>query len=137
MVIPRLTVTKGASGEQYRKVHDEESWQAFTQAVADHLPHLMPHMALFEGSSLVTAFNMLVTRREIFNRYCEDLFKILDVVFEKVGPRAHFYLRRYPGFLAERFLLMWIRHERLRVAEVPMILLDDGAVPPEKRIFLS
>jgi len=39
--------------------------------------------------------------------------------------------------LAERFLLMWLRHERLRVAEVPMILLDDGAVPPEKRVFLS
>lgn len=137
IVIPRLTVTKGPTAEQYRKVHDAESWEAFEKAIADHLPHLMPYMALFEGTNLVTAFNMMVTRREIFNRYCEDLFKILDVVFEKVGPRVHFYQRRYPGFLAERFLLMWLRHERLRVAEVPMILLDDGEVPPEKRVFLS
>jgi hypothetical protein len=39
--------------------------------------------------------------------------------------------------LAERFLLPWVRHERLRVTEVPMILLDDGSVPEERKLFLS
>jgi hypothetical protein len=50
---------------------------------------------------------------------------------------VHYYLRRYPGFLAERFMLIWMRHERLRVTEVPMILLDDGSIPEERKLFLS
>lgn len=136
-IIPRLTVTNGASAKQYVKVHDPESWQVFVQVLEEKLPHLMPYMPLFTHTNLVTAFNMFVMRRDTFGRYCQDLFSVVDTVFDRLGPRVHYYLRRYPGFLAERFMLIWMRHERLRVAEVPMILLDDGSIPEERKLFLS
>ena len=137
ILLPRLTVTKGASSDQYKKVHDEESWAVYEQVLAEKMPHLVQYLPLYSHTNLVTAFNMFVMRRSHFESYCKDLFAVLDAVFDRVGPRVHFYLRRYPGFLAERFLLPWVRHERLRVTEVPMILLDDGSVPEERKLFLS
>ena len=129
LIIPRLTVTAGASAEQYCKVHDAESWSVFVEELDRHLPELSPYRVLYDHTNLVTAFNMFVMRREWLERYCEDLFKVLDAVFARIGPRTHFYLKRYPGFLAERFLLPWMRHHRLRVAEVPMILIEEPGAP--------
>lgn len=129
LIIPRLTVTAGASADQYCKVHDPESWAVFMEELERHQPELMPYRVLYEHTNLVTAFNMFVMRREWLDRFCTDLFSVIDAVFARIGPRTHFYLKRYPGFISERFMLPWMRHHRLRVTEVPMILIEEPGAP--------
>ena len=62
--------------------------------------------------------NMLITSKELFDRYCAWLF---DILFE-VGRRTDLsgyndYEKRLFGFLSELLQTVWIRHNRLRVKE--------------------
>jgi hypothetical protein len=124
IVMPRMRVIEGTVADHYRRVHDADSWQVFGQVLHEMRPDLAPYLVLFERTNLSTAFNMFVMRRDTFNHYCSDLFAVINEVFRRIGPREDFYLKRYPGFLAERFLTLWMRVNVLRVAEVPYVRID-------------
>jgi len=125
IIVPRLHVTGKSISAQYCDSHGDESWNIFIEEVHLQTPHLFDYTVLFDHSNLSTLYNMFVMRRHHFDAYCSDLFRVLKAVFLRIGARQHPYQRRYPGFLAERFLLLWLRHQRLRVTEVPIIYLTN------------
>lgn len=68
--------------------------------------------------------NMFVTKREILNRYCEWLFSFLIDAAEEVDVEGYdSYSQRVVGFFAERMWTVWLRKNRLKIKELPYVLV--------------
>lgn len=70
--------------------------------------------------------NMFVTRRNVFEAYCEWLFPFLIDTTQEVLNRTPLAItsgntKRLMGFLAERFQTLWLLKNRLRIKEMNII----------------
>jgi hypothetical protein len=62
---------------------------------------------------------MIITRKEIFDKYCEWLFLILFEVEKRTDISCYdTYQARIYGYLSERLLRVWLLNQPLRVKEV-------------------
>lgn len=78
--------------------------------------------------------NMIITRKEILNKYCSWLFPILFQMMEEVEIKDSWdrYSKRIIGFFAERLLTVWLVQNNYRIKELPVILVgDEGAFGKE------
>ena len=79
------------------------------------------------GGTNIFFFNMLVTRKELFDNYCEWLFDILFEVETQIDiSQYNLYQKRVFGFLAERLLNVWVLHNKLRVFEMGVINIEES-----------
>ena len=127
VIIPRRFAQEASVEAQWLKYHPVEPWEHYKLLVAERFPMGRRYLDLYQLSNLSTTCNMFVMPRSIFERYCEDLFAIVDPIWKHWGARWGPYMDRYPGFLAERFLGFWLHMKGLRVLEVPLLLLE----PPQ------
>lgn len=68
--------------------------------------------------------NMFVTRREILNQYCDWLFSFLIEAAEEMDVEGYdSYSQRVIGFFAERMWTVWLRKNRLRIKELPYVIV--------------
>lgn len=68
--------------------------------------------------------NIFVTRRDILNRYCEWLFSFLIEAAEEIDVEGYDnYSQRVIGFFAERMWTVWLRKNRLRIKELPYVII--------------
>lgn len=68
--------------------------------------------------------NIFVTKREILNRYCEWLFSFLIEAAEEIDVEGYdSYSRRVIGFFAERMWTVWLRKNKLRIKELPYVMI--------------
>jgi hypothetical protein len=125
VIIPRLTASKLTTEGHYKKYHNDESWDCFLDVLAEKFPNSRGAEILFSKSNLQTSFNIFVMRREIFSNYCSDLFLVINAVYDRLGLINHAYNKRYPGFLAERFLHFWLLMHSVSYLEVPVIMFED------------
>lgn len=115
--------------EQYCRVHRRQDWQIMKEVMKRLYPEYMPAAEQVFSGNCVSVYNMLVTRREIFCDYMEWLFSILFEVEKKVEiPYEDKVQRRVFGYMAERLLNVYVRYHALKVKEVPIIFLANGAV---------
>lgn len=70
-------------------------------------------------------YNMMIARRDVFSDYCSWLFPILSEMEKRCDISDYNdYQKRIFGFMAERLLTVYIRHNKLKCCEV-------GVVNPE------
>jgi hypothetical protein len=69
--------------------------------------------------------NMFITRKEIFDRYCEWLFSIIIPAAEEFDETLYDdYSKRAIGFFAERLLTVWLYRKKYSIGELPILLKD-------------
>jgi hypothetical protein len=69
--------------------------------------------------------NMFVSRKEIFDRYCEWLFSIIIPAAEEFDEAPYdVYSKRAIGFFAERLLTVWLYRKNYSIGELPILLKD-------------
>lgn len=69
--------------------------------------------------------NMVITSKQIFDKYCEWLFDILEMVEQQLDVENYDdYHKRIYGFLAERLLGVYIEHNGYKVFEVGVVQTD-------------
>lgn len=72
-------------------------------------------------------FNMMFCRSEIFDAYCEWLFNVLFELEKNTDvSNLNKYQQRLYGFLSERLLNVWVKHNDLRVVNTPVINTEMG-----------
>jgi hypothetical protein len=75
-------------------------------------------------------FNMFISRPELANRYCRWLFDILFALEPLVDLDSYnSYQKRIYGFLSERLLNVWVRHNHLKVVETGVINTEEREKP--------
>lgn len=122
-VVARRSGTTKSIQDQYLTHHPRETWLAFIEEISANHPECRPYLNLYALSTAFSACNVYVMRREHFLAYNAELFPLIDKVFQTIGTPYDSYNNRYPGFLAERFLGLWLHAHRLRTFEVPMVQL--------------
>ena len=126
VIIPARFVSEQTVEAKYFHHHPAHTWLAFERAIKRLQPALAAYLPLFSLSNRQTVYNMFVMPWAIFDRYCADLFLVIDDCFTQCDTGYGSYNDRYPGFLAERFLGLWLYAHGLRVLEVPMLMLTEG-----------
>lgn len=82
--------------------------------------------------------NLLVTRKQLFDEYCEWLFAIFAELGELVDLTGYdAYHRRLFGFLSEQLLMVWVQAKGLKVYEGRVGLFDEKAETKELKCAVA
>lgn len=83
--------------------------------------------------------NMFVTRKELFDEYCEWLFTIFAEVEKRIDldTDEDAYHKRVLGFISEFLLLVWVRVKHLKVYECKVGMLGEKAETRELKEKLA
>ena len=97
---------------QYTMDHDEDDWDIMLDAIRELYPEYLSAAEEIQNGIYYYAYNMFITRKEIFDAYCEWLFAILSYCEQKIGVKEDSYQNRYIGFLAERLLIIYLTYNK-------------------------
>lgn len=71
-------------------------------------------------------FNMFITAPDLLDKYCRWLFDILFTLESETDlTNYNSYQKRIYGFLSERLLNVWVRHNHLKVVEVSVVNTEE------------
>lgn len=99
-----------------------EHFDCLREAVKELSPDYMEAFDAFFAGNRAAQYNMLFTRRELFDGYCQWLFPILFHMEDSVDLTGmDDYKKRLYGFLSERLLNVWALKNGLRVCYAPVV----------------
>ena len=130
IIVPRPLVFSSSVREHYQSSHPGRSWEIMCEAVQMVAPRVARFLPWFNENASFHFCNMFICRRAVLDEYCRCHFPILEYVVKKLGvpdspSDARDQPQRYPGYLAERLLNLFIHARRLRKYEAQMIYLED------------
>ena len=99
--------------------------------IAQRQPDYLATYDRVNDSFGVFCYEIFMTRREIFNAYCEWLFSFIIDATEEIlattdiaaSDEARTY--RAVSFVAEHLMTVWLIKNRLKIKTLPIIFLDD------------
>ena len=102
---------------QYSHVHEPDDWKVMVSGVEEISPEYSDTLDRIEKGQFYCGYNMMITRRDIFDKYCEWVFPILEYCERECKPRTDKYQNRFVGFLAERLLTtyFWYNRDKYRI----------------------
>lgn len=125
--------------EHYSDIHFESDLDICRDAVKDMCPEYLDAFDLCVNCNLMTLGNMIITRKDIFDRYCEWLFPLLEEVERRTDISVYDdFQKRLYGYLAERLLRVWLCANEYRIKEETVRLVDpENRHNDEKRVELQ
>ena len=117
--------------DHYGKAHDYNDLQVARVVIERDWPQYMDsYEAILNGKTL-SLYNMLITRYEIFNEYCEWVFDILFKMEKIINVDEYdHYQKRLFGFLSERLFNVWLHKNKSRfnILELPVFNTDGESI---------
>lgn len=105
--------------EHYAKNHNIRDLDVIRNIIREHFSEYYEVFdeVILERKNLY-AFNMLVTKKSLYDEYCEWLFKILGLAEKEIDISSYdSYQKRVFGFLSERLLNVWVEKHKLSIHE--------------------
>lgn len=126
MIIPYSGTTQEESVEvAYAVYHHIDDLLQCGKIIQEKHPEYMTSFQVALRTNLFSIGNMWITKKYIFDQYCEWLF---DILFE-VEKRIDFtdyddYQSRVMGFLSERLFRVWLLNQQYLVREEQIKMID-------------
>jgi hypothetical protein len=136
-----ITVHSGQTPSQnvwahYAKCHYEKDLQTVRDIIAEKYPDYLDAFDLTMHCNLFSLGNMIITRKETFDRYCAWLFDILFEAERRIDTSAYNeWQKRIFGYLSERLLRVWISNQALRVREEDYFLVEEDQLSKEQQLI--
>lgn len=113
---------------QYKRFHMESDWVACIQVILEKYPEYKPSIeAHFDKGNIFYLCNMFITKKEWLDKYCTWLFNILFEVEKRIEISTDPFQKRVIGFLAERLFTLYILHNKPKIKELPILLVQGQA----------
>lgn len=129
MIIPdSRCAEEGGMEAHYAARHNVKDLMVCGEIIREKYPEYMIAFHIAMNANLISTGNMLITRKKIFDEYCEWLFDILFEAEKQIDfSKYDSYQGRVMGFLSERLFRVWLlQHSyRIREEEVKMIETKD------------
>lgn len=109
---------------QYAHAHHAADLACAEAVLREKYPDYLPDWQYMLSTRSGHIFNMFIMRREWFMAYSAWLFDVLFAVEARLDISAYDDKRVF-GYLAERLLDVWLRHNGLRVRECPVVNLEN------------
>lgn len=98
-------------------------YKSIVEGLKEYQPEYIDDFYAVMGSKECCYCNMLVTRKELFDAYCEWLFSFLIPVAEQADvSKYNSHDARVVGFFAERMLSVWLHHNPIRIKPLPVFV---------------
>ncbi|MDE7402191.1 MAG: DUF4422 domain-containing protein [Muribaculaceae bacterium] len=126
IIIPMPAYFPVSAATFYCASHVTEDYDILQNVIKEKYPEYIPAFRRVMHDNKLSLYNMMITRRELFDEYCEWLFSILFEVEERIIYSPYPYQQRVFGFMSERLLNVWIEHKKLRALKLPVTLVTDN-----------
>lgn len=111
--------------EHYKRMHHSQDMDIIRDIICEKCPEYLNSFDFCMNHNLMSVGNMIVTGKEIFDRYCEWLFSILFEAEKRIDISGYDeYQSRVFGFLSERLLRVFFLHHRYRIKEIEMRMIN-------------
>jgi len=115
--------------QQFRLSHNTDDWLLFKKLINEYYPFLTESLETISKSRSFYAYNMFIMKKDIFDKYMDILFDLLFKMEAMVNLKNKtLYQRRLYGFLAERFLNIYVHYllqdKSIRLKELNTVFLD-------------
>ena len=128
--------------EHYAHEHFEKDLLILRDILADLSPDSLTAFDLTLNCNLMSAWNMLITRKKIFDEYCSWLFPILFEAEKRIDISSYdTFQGRLFGYLSERLIRVFFLDHTYRIFEQEVQLIDPSQVvslhqmiPPIERL---
>ena len=102
----------------YLKCGRKKDLDILRNIISTKNPEYLPDYDYIMNHNWSYLTNMMIARREIWEEYCEWLFGLLFEVEKRVDLRGYTAEeKRIYGYMSERLLTVWIRHNHIKVRE--------------------
>ena len=112
-----------------------EDIDLFVSLLKERCPHLSAYADKYLSGSEQYFCNMFIMRRDVFCEYCDILFPLLSEFDEKKTLHGSFQEDRTDGYLAERFLGIYLLYLADQGKKIYECLRIDTEAPLSKRII--
>lgn len=126
IIAPETTsVYNGTLKESYEFVHIGKDLELCHDVIKEKYPQYLEAYDYAINGYLFTLGNMWITKKEIFDKYCEWLFDILFEVEKRIDISDYDdYQKRVMGFLAERLFRVWLCMRPENIYEQPVKMIE-------------
>ncbi len=111
--------------EQFGVWHHGEDWQLLRESIAVHQPAYKASFEVYSKMQKFNQLNMYIGKRNFLDQYLPWVMSILEPLEIKVAQRTDPYQKRAIGFLGERLLGLYILHQQLSTAWLPVAFLEE------------
>lgn len=117
VILPYPSVHYPDISAQHTRYINEEDWQAMLQAMRETAPEYLEayEKAVSCGEQYFFNFNMLIAKTEVFDDYCDFLFKVLARVEELTTPKGWERADRFAGYMGENLTTIYFLKNRDRL----------------------
>jgi hypothetical protein len=126
LIVPRATYfPHGLKNHYLENQVPAETWEAFSHFASVLFPESKKYIKSLEISNFGHMRNMYIMPWNLFCSYIDLLIPILNAVYNEIGGAIYreSFKNRYPGFLSEHFLNLWLSTIPRRKFEVPIVNL--------------
>lgn len=102
---------------QHIRYINANDWQAMLQALQEIAPEYLEayEMAVAAGEQYFFNFNMLIAKAEVFDDYCDFLFRVLTRAEELTVPKGWEREDRFAGYMGENLTTIYFLKNRDRL----------------------
>lgn len=119
IILPNRTYLRESVADQLKTTFPKNELEILKEAISMHFPEYLSTYENVMERNMVYFCNMLIAKKEIHDKYCEWLFKILEEVEKHIDYSDYTgYQKRIFGFLSERLLTVWVTHNNIKVCEL-------------------
>lgn len=133
VIIPKFWYTPYSCENAYKVAHPCVDFDILRGVVSEKYPDYVKSFEdVLTYSNRNSVYNMFIMPINIFEQYCTWLFNILYEVEKRVHLDSYdLYQKRIFGFMAERLLLVYLVHNKIKYNNVNVIC------PEEQKILKS
>lgn len=138
LILPYPDIHATSVEHDYAILYNGDDFRKLRQVIYNTTPEYCEAFEEVASQNYFSHFNMFIMSRELFNSYCEWLFKVLAET-EKNTTINHYnpeQMRIY-GFMGERLLNIFVVHHKLKVKYYPILKINDNGInmPLMKRLY--
>jgi len=108
-------------GEHYREDHIREHWEIMKEKLIAMYPGYENSFYSFEKAQKISFFNMAVGNWKFWDDYLNWLFPLLFAIQPMIKLTGDPYQDRVFGYLSERLINLYVWHNKLKVAYLPVV----------------
>lgn len=108
LLVPYPDILPCSVYRNYCDCHRESDLKAMTESVKALFPDFMPYLKKALKSNKLYIGNLFVMRKNLFDKYMQLLFSVLEDVEKKIDLPTDVYQARVFGFLAERLFSAFV-----------------------------
>ncbi|MCQ2960131.1 MAG: DUF4422 domain-containing protein [Bacteroidales bacterium] len=116
IILPKLNVLTMRASDQLMHLTTRDDFYIMLMALLKLYPEYKDTVLKYLfNSNKCSLFNMLFCKKEIYDDYCKWLFSIFEEMEKWVKLSSYSRLARLYGFLSEYLLLIYCKHNNLRI----------------------